>query len=90
MYRPSAASWYGPGLYGGRLACGGILSAAKLGVANKSLPCGARVTLRYRGRSVRVPLIDRGPFAGGREWDLTAATKRRLRFPNTGTVWTTR
>jgi rare lipoprotein A len=90
VYRPSAASWYGPGLYGGHLACGGTLSAGKLGVANKSLPCGTRVTLRYGGRSVRVPVIDRGPFAGGREWDLTAATKSRLGFPSTGTVWTTR
>jgi len=37
-----------------------------------------------------VPVIDRGPYAGGREWDLTAATKRRLGFPSTGTVWSTK
>lgn len=90
VYRPSQASWYGPGLYGNALACGGSLSAGKLGVANKSLPCGTRVTLRYRGRSVTVPVIDRGPFSGSREWDLTAATKARLHFPDTGVVWTTR
>jgi rare lipoprotein A len=90
VYRPSRASWYGPGLYGNALACGGSLSAGKLGVANKSLRCGTRVTLRYRGRSVTVPVIDRGPFSGSREWDLTAATKARLHFPDTGVVWTTR
>jgi hypothetical protein len=90
VYRPSQASWYGPGLYGNALACGGTLSAGKLGVANKSLRCGTRVTLRYRGRSVTVPVIDRGPFSGSREWDLTAATKARLHFPDTGVVWTTR
>jgi rare lipoprotein A len=90
VYRPAAASWYGPGFYGNRTGCGGRLGYNQLGVANKWLPCGTRVTLRYRGRSVTVPVIDRGPFAGAREWDLTAATKRRLRFPSTGTVWTTR
>jgi rare lipoprotein A len=89
-YRPAAASYYGPGLYGGALACGGTLTASKLGVANKSLPCGSKVTLRYRGRSVTVPVIDRGPFAGNREYDLTAATKAKLGFPSTGTVLTTR
>jgi rare lipoprotein A len=35
-------------------------------------------------------VIDRGPYVGAREWDLTAATKRRLRFGSTGTVWATR
>jgi rare lipoprotein A len=90
VYRPAAASWYGPGFYGSRTGCGGRLGYNQLGVANKWLPCGTRVTLRYRGRSVTVPVIDRGPYAGNREWDLTAATKRRLRFPSTGTVGTTR
>jgi rare lipoprotein A (peptidoglycan hydrolase) len=59
-------------------------------VAHKRLPCGTRVTFRHGGRSVTVPVIDRGPFAAGREWDLTSATKRRLGFPDTGTVWATR
>jgi peptidoglycan lytic transglycosylase len=90
VYRPSQASWYGPGFFGGHLACGGRLGAGTLGVANRSLPCGTRVTFRYGRRSVTVPVVDRGPFSGSREWDLTAATKRRLGFPDVGTVWTTR
>jgi hypothetical protein len=89
-YRPAAASYYGPGLYGGGLACGGTLSPSKLGVANKTLPCGSKVTLRYHGKSVTVPVIDRGPYAGNREYDLTAATKAKLGFPSTGIVLTTR
>jgi rare lipoprotein A len=90
VYRAAAASYYGPGLYGGALACGGTLRSGTLGVANRSLPCGTKLTLRYGKRSVRVEVIDRGPFAGNREFDLTAATKARLGFPSTGMVLSTR
>ena len=48
------------------------------------------VTFRYRGKSVRVPVIDRGPYAGNREWDLTAATKAKLGFGSTGAVLATK
>jgi hypothetical protein len=90
VYRRALASWYGPGLYGGHLACGGRLSPGTLGVAHKSLPCGTRVTLRHRGRTVRVRVVDRGPYVGAREFDLTSATRQRLGFSGTGTVLTTR
>jgi len=90
VYREAVASWYGPGLYGSALACGGSLNAGTLGVANRTLPCGTPVTLRYHGHTVTVPVVDRGPFVAGREFDLTAATKQALGFGDTGTVWTTR
>jgi rare lipoprotein A len=86
VYRMSYASWYGPGLYGNRLGCGGTLSAGRLGVAHKSLPCGTKVTLRHGGRVVRVRVIDRGPYVGGREFDLTAATAQRLHFHGHGAI----
>jgi hypothetical protein len=89
VYRRALASWYGPGLYGGHLACGGRLSAGTLGVANKTLPCGTQITLSYRGRRIRVPVVDRGPYVGNREFDLTAATRARLGFGSTGMVLTT-
>jgi hypothetical protein len=87
VYRTSYVSWYGPGFYGHRTACGGTLQSGTLGVANKTLPCGTRVTLRYRGNTVTVPVIDRGPYVAGREYDLTGATKSRLHFGSTGTLW---
>jgi len=90
VYRVALASWYGPGLYGNRTGCGGTLGAGELGVAHKTLPCGTKVTLRHRGRRVRVPVIDRGPYAGAREYDLTAATARKLRFRGHGGILTTR
>jgi rare lipoprotein A len=86
-YRLADASWYGGG---GSLACGGQLTGSTMGVANKTLPCGTLVTLRYGGRSVRVPVVDRGPYVAGREFDLTEATKRALGFEGVGEVWSTR
>jgi rare lipoprotein A len=90
VYRSAYASWYGPGLYGGQLSCGGTLDAGDLGVAHKSLPCGTKVTLRHHGRVVRVPVIDRGPYVGGREYDLTEATARRLKFKGHGAIQSTK
>jgi rare lipoprotein A len=90
VYRRAQASWYGPGLYGNALGCGGRLSPGTLGVAHKTLPCGSKVTLRHQGRTLRVRVIDRGPYVGNREFDLTAATKARLGFGSTGAVLVTR
>jgi rare lipoprotein A len=90
VYRWANASWYGPGLYGNRLGCGGTLSPGRVGVAHKSLPCGSKLMLRHRGRTLRVRVIDRGPYVGGREYDLTEATARKLRFRGHGPILTTR
>jgi rare lipoprotein A len=89
-FRTAYASWYGPGLYGNRLGCGGTLTTSRLGVAHKSLPCGTKVTLRHGSRAIRVRVIDRGPYVAGREYDLTAATAQRLRFHGHGAILTTR
>jgi rare lipoprotein A len=89
-YRAAHASWYGPGLYGNSLSCGGRLDPGDLGVAHNTLPCGTKVTLRHRGRIARVRVIDRGPYVGGREYDLTEATARRLKFKGHGAVQSTK
>jgi rare lipoprotein A len=90
VYRWAYASWYGPGLYGNPLGCGGTLHPGRLGVAHRTLPCGSKLTLRHRGRTVRVRVIDRGPYVGGREFDLTEATAQRLRFRGHGGILVTR
>jgi hypothetical protein len=90
VYRYAQASWYGPGLYGNRTGCGGTLAAGRLGVAHKTLPCGTMVTFKHGEREVRVPVIDRGPYVGGREYDLTAATAQRLGVHGPGAILSTR
>ncbi|HEX5223890.1 MAG TPA: septal ring lytic transglycosylase RlpA family protein, partial [Solirubrobacteraceae bacterium] len=67
--------------YGLGLACGGLLGRHELGVAHKTAPCGTLITFTYNGRSITVPVIDRGPYIAGREWDLTGATAEALHFP---------
>jgi hypothetical protein len=72
------SSYYGPGLYGNRTACGQTLTPTTAGVAHRSLPCGTKVRLKYRGRIVRVRVIDRGPYVYGRTFDIAAFTANYL------------
>ncbi len=86
VYRPSKASWYGPGMYGKRTACGTTLTKSTIGVANKSLPCGMNVAIYFHGQTLTVPVIDHGPYVPGRDWDLTAATARELGIDGVATI----
>jgi len=78
VYRPGIASWYGPTSSDETTACGIPLSPWTLGVAHRTLPCGTPVTFYYKGRTITVPVIDRGPFVKGRSWDLTKAAHTAL------------
>ncbi len=82
----AGASWYGPGLYGRRTACGQTLRATTIGVAHRNLPCGTMVKFIYHGHSVVAPVIDRGPYVKGRAWDLTAAASEALEFEGAGMI----
>ena len=82
--RVNRATWYGPGFWGNRTACGKVLKETTIGVAHKKLPCGTRVTFAYRGRWVRARVIDRGPYNGDYKWDLTRKLAKRLGFINVG------
>ena len=86
VYRRATATYYGPGFYGRRTACGQVLRRTTIGVAHRRLPCGTRVAVAYRGRSLVVRVIDRGPFVRGVGWDLTAAAARRLGMTTTARI----
>ncbi len=86
VYRQAIATQYGPGFYGQRTACGQKLGRNTLGVANRTLKCGEKVALYYRGRTLIVPVIDRGPYANGADWDLTEATGRVMGINGTAKI----
>jgi rare lipoprotein A len=86
VYRRAIATLYGPGFYGQRTACGETLKPGTLGVANRTLKCGTKVAIYYRGRTMVVPVIDRGPYANHADWDLTEATGRALGLDGTATI----
>lgn len=78
--RSGGATWYGPGFYGNRTACGQVLRPQTIGVAHRSLPCGTAVRFAYRGRYIVTTVIDRGPYATGIVWDLTNGARAALGF----------
>jgi hypothetical protein len=67
-----------PGGYGKPTACGQILRAETNGVSHAVLPCGAKIFLRYGGKTVLTQVIDRGPYVPGRVFDLTGPLAARL------------
>jgi rare lipoprotein A (peptidoglycan hydrolase) len=80
------ATFYGPGLYGNRTACGHRLGRRTRGIAHRSLPCGTRVPVYHGGRLAIFPVIDRGPYTRGVALDLTAAAARKLGMRSTTSV----
>jgi hypothetical protein len=81
-------SWYGPGFYGHGTACGQTLTRGLIGVAHKTLPCGTKILFRNpsNGKTLLVPVVDRGPYVAGRNWDLTAGTCLALGHCYTGSI----
>jgi rare lipoprotein A len=81
VFYQDEASWYNDG---GNTACG---FHAAYGVANRTLPCGTKVRFDYGGRTVTATVDDRGPYVGGRNWDLNQNTAAALGFGGVGAVW---
>jgi len=80
------ASWYD--LEGRRTASGERFDQRGLTAAHRSLPLGTRVRITNlaNGRSVRVRINDRGPFARGRVIDVSRAAAERLGMLGSGTT----
>jgi hypothetical protein len=85
----SNVSWYGPGFYGRRTACGQAYTTSIIGVAHRTLPCGTKVTFKNpeNGKVVTAPVIDRGPYVAGRDWDLSGGLCIALDHCYTGPLY---
>lgn len=82
------ASWYGPQFHGKRTANGEIFDENQLTAAHPTLPMPvlARVTNLENGKSLIVRINDRGPFAAGREIDMSKKAADMLGFMQKGTA----
>jgi len=85
VWQRSHASAYGSGLFGNRTACGQTLRRGTVGVAHKTLKCGAKVRICHRHRCRILRVIDRGPYSGDRVFDLTLAAVKLFGVPNEDT-----
>jgi rare lipoprotein A len=75
-------TWYGPGFYGQRTACGERYTRFIVGVAHKTLPCGTLIQFRWHGMTATAPVIDRGPYASAAYvFDFSAALACRIFRP---------
>ncbi len=82
------ASWYGPGFNGRVTANGEVYNQNDLTAAHRTLPMPSivRVTNLDTGRSIKVRINDRGPFARSRIIDLTRRGAELLGFVREGTA----
>ena len=83
---PAAAQSYNQNMY----ARGGADMSVRIDNLQARLQAGVRsgAITRVEAQQLRPParVVDRGPYVGGREFDLTAATKSRLGFGSTGNI----
>ena len=74
------ASFYGKGFHGNRTASGMRFNRWARTAAHPTLPLGtkAKVTHLETGKSVQVHITDRGPYAKGRNIDLSQAAAQAI------------
>jgi rare lipoprotein A (peptidoglycan hydrolase) len=85
-WRKARVSWYGPGFYGHTMAGGGKLRRNSMVVAHKTMRFGTAIEIKYRGRTCRAVVRDRGPFVAGRTFDLGPGTAKALGFSGVGSI----
>ena len=74
------ASWYGRRHQGRKTAAGKRFNQHALTAAHPTLPLGtkAKVTNLQNGKSVAVTITDRGPYARGRDIDLSKGAAQHI------------
>jgi len=86
------ASYYGPGFNGQPTASGEVFDERKLVAASRTLPLGSvvRVTNLDNGRTIRLRIIDRGPYGKNHRKgciiDVSKGAARKLHFIRDGIV----
>jgi len=82
------ASWYGSDFHGKATANGERYDMETMTAAHRTLPMPSivRVTNLENGRSIRVRVNDRGPYARGRIIDLSKRAATLLGFQDRGTA----
>lgn len=82
------ASWYGPGFDGKQTANGEVFNRHRLTAAHRTLPLPSvvRVTNLENGRSIKLRVNDRGPFAKSRIIDVSEKAADILGFQRQGTA----
>ena len=82
------ASHYGvgDGYNGQRTASGERFNTYDLTAAHPYLPMGTRLRVTRGNNSVVIRVNDRGPYAGGRELDLSYAAFSQLASPSRGEI----
>ncbi|HSP89082.1 MAG TPA: septal ring lytic transglycosylase RlpA family protein [Ignavibacteriaceae bacterium] len=80
------ASWYGPRFHGRVTANGEVFDEMAFTAAHKKLKFGTilRITNPKNEKSVVVRINDRGPYAGGRQLDLSKAAALELEIIEKG------
>ena len=82
------ASWYGSKFHGRKTANGEAYDMNGVSAAHKTLPLPTivRVTNLENGRSLKLRINDRGPYAHGRIIDLSRRASQLLGFQKQGTA----
>ena len=82
------ASWYGEDFHGKATANGEVYNMNALTAAHRTLPMPVivRVTNLDNGRSIRLRVNDRGPYARGRIIDVSRRAAELLGFIDNGTA----
>ncbi len=82
------ASWYGAKFHGRKTASGTRFNMHAYVAAHRTLPLGTVLIVRNlkNGKTVKVKVLDRGPYVKGRHLDLSYAAAKKLDMLNDGVI----